>query len=89
MERRLESFLVFVASFTASMVSIAYYRYQTVFAKLCEQMAEEQLPGPSMSVAAECLGFDQVLIVTAISPLYFLLSVTVGISAVVLVWKIK
>lgn len=89
MKGRLERFIVFITGFTVSILAIAYYRHQTIFAKLCEKMAEEQLPGTSAGLMSECLSFEQVLAITAISPLYFLLSVVVGVSAVVLVWKIR
>lgn len=89
MKEKLESFLVFVSGFVFSITSIAYYRYKTVFAKLCSQMTEEQLPGPSAELGAGCLNFEQVLAVTTISPLYFLVSVLVGVSIVALFWRMR
>jgi len=87
MREKLESFLVFVSGFVFSIVSIAYYRYQTVFAKLCNQMAEEQLPGPSTNLGAWCLNFEQVLAVTTISPLYFIVSILIEVSVAALFWR--
>jgi multisubunit Na+/H+ antiporter MnhG subunit len=86
MNTKLESFLGFITGFVVSIASMAFYRHQTVFAELCQRTSNKQLPEPSTGIGT-CLNFEQVVIATAINPIYLVVSFLVGFSIAILLWK--